>query len=160
MRSWRPLLALIVLLCISTGLIAGDKKDGDGTSSASFVVLKDESGKPVRNASVILHPVGKNDKQKKTGFELKTDADGKTHFDGIPYGTLRVQVIAHGFQTFGDDFQMNQPEQEITIRLKRPQGQYSIYENNDGRANGTGTSSGTTTNGTGTTTAPPPDKDK
>lgn len=159
MKSWRPLLAFAVLLCISTGMIASDKKDGEGSSSANFVVLKDENGKPVRNAAVILHPVGKNDKQKKTGFELKTDADGKTHFDGIPYGLLRVQVIAHGFQTFGDDFQMNQPEQDITIRLKRPQGQYSIYENNDGREKGTatstGSSGGTTTNGTGTTTTPP-----
>jgi hypothetical protein len=161
MRLWRPLLAVAVLLFVSTSLIAGDKKDGEGTSSANFIVLKDENGKPVRNAAVVLHPVGKNEKQKKTGFELKTDADGKTHFDGIPYGLLRVQVIAHGFQTFGEDFQMNQPEQDITIRLKRPQGQYSIYENNDGRANGTatstGSSNGTTTNGTGTAT-PPPDK--
>jgi hypothetical protein len=159
MKLWRPLLAIAVLLFISTSLIAGDKKDGEGTSSASFVVLKDENGKPVRNAAVILHPVGKNEKQKKAGFELKTDADGKTHFDGIPYGLLRVQVIAHGFQTFGEDFQMNQPEQDITIRLKRPQDQYSIYENNNGRANGTATSSGSsggaTTNGTGTATAPP-----
>lgn len=158
MRLWRPLLAVAVLLFISTSLVAGDKKDGEGTSSANFIVLKDENGKPVRNASVVLHPVGKNEKQKKTGFELKTDADGKTHFDGIPYGLLRVQVIAHGFQTFGEDFQMNQPEQDITIRLKPPQGQYSIYENNDERAKGSATSSGSSgapTNGTGTTTAPP-----
>ena len=160
MRLWRPLLAVVVLLFISTSLIASDQKEDEGTSSANFVVLKDETGKPVRNAAVILHPVGKNAKQKKTGFELKTDADGKTRFDGIPFGLLRVQVIAKGFQTFGDDFQINQPEQNITIRLKRPQGQYSIYENNDGRANGTSTNSGSsggTTNGSGSTT-PPPDK--
>jgi hypothetical protein len=164
MNSWRPLLALAVLLCISTVLIASDKKDGEGTSSTNFVVLKDESGKPVRNAAVVLHPVGKNAKQKKQGFELKTDADGKTHFDGVPFGLLRVQVIAHGFQTFGDDFQINQPEQEITIRLKRPQSQYSIYESNEGREKGTATSTGSggatsaPANATGTTTPPPPDK--
>lgn len=160
MRSWRPLLAVAVLFAISTCLIASDKKDGEGTSSASFVVLRDESGKPVRNAAVILHPVGKNAKQKREGFELKTDADGKTHFDGVPFGVLRVQVIAHGFQTFGDDFQINQMEQEITIRLKRPQAQYSIYENNDGRQKGTATSTGSgggtsaPANGMGTTTTP------
>lgn len=169
MRLCRPLLAIAALLFLSTSLIASDKKDVEGTSSANFVVLKDETGKPVRNAAVILHPVGKNAKQKNTGFELKTDAEGKTRFDGIPFGVLRVQVIAHGFQTFGDDFQINQSEQNITIRLKRPQGQYSIYENNDGRAKGTATSTGSggTTNDGGTTTAPangdgtttpPPDK--
>ena len=111
--------------------MAGGKDDGP-QSALSFVVLKDDTGKPIRNAAVVLHPVGQHGKQAKSGFELKSDNDGKTHFDGIPYGTWRVQVIANGFQTFGSDYNMNQPVQEITIRLKRPQGQYSIYEKHDG----------------------------
>ena len=45
----------------------------------------------------------------------------------IPYGLIRVQVIAPGFQTFGEDYTINQPEQPVTIRLKRPRDQYSIY---------------------------------
>ena len=99
----------------------------DQLSSTSFVVLKDESGKPVRDAAVVLHPVGKHGKQMKTGFELKTDAEGKTHFDGVPFGPLRVQVIAHGFQTYGGDFDINQTDQQITIRLKRPQDRVLDY---------------------------------
>ena len=82
----------------------------------------------MRNAAVILHPVKRNGKQAKGGIELKTDAEGKTESDGMPYGTLRVQVIAPGFQTFGNDFTINQPEQIVTVRLKRPQGQYTIYD--------------------------------
>jgi uncharacterized GH25 family protein len=100
------------------------------------VVLKDDSGKPIRNAAVILHPVGQHGKQEKAGFELKSDSEGKTHFDGVPYGTWRIQVIAPGFQTFGDDYNINQAEQEITVRLKRPQQQYSIYEKHDDNAVG------------------------
>jgi len=42
---------------------------------------------------------------------------------------LRVQVLAPGFQTFGEDYDINQPTMEITIKLKRPEGQYSIYGN-------------------------------
>jgi len=132
----RPAFLLILVVLFSLGVIAGDKKDDAPESSLSFVVLKDDNGKPIRNAAVVLHPVGKHGKQEKTGFELKTDPDGKTHFDGVPYGTLRVQVIAPGFQTFGDDFAIRQPTQEITIRLKRPQGQYSIYEKHDGSSTG------------------------
>jgi hypothetical protein len=82
----------------------------------------------VRNAAVILHPVAEHGKQSRGGFELKTNSEGKTESDGIPYGMLRVQVIAHGFQTFGQDYTINQPQQELVIRLKRPQGQYSIYD--------------------------------
>ncbi len=44
---------------------------------------------------------------------------------------LRVQVIASGFQTYGEDFNIAQPSQEITVHLKRPQQQYSIYEKHE-----------------------------
>lgn len=127
----RLLLFLLSAVLISAALMASDKKDEGPQSALSFLVLKDDTGKPIRNAAVVLHPVGQHGKQAKGGFELKSDNDGKTHFDGIPYGTWRVQVIANGFQTFGGDYSVNQAEQEITIRLKRPQGQYSIYDKHD-----------------------------
>jgi hypothetical protein len=62
-------------------------------------------------------------------MELKTDADGRANIDGIPYGPLRVQVLAPHFQTFGEDYEINKPEMEIPVKLKHPGGQYSIYDN-------------------------------
>ncbi len=138
MKTSRVLLILLTAVLISATLMASGKDDGP-QSSLSFMVLKDDTGKPIRNAAVVLHPVGQHGKQAKGGFELKSDNDGKTHFDGIPYGTWRVQVIANGFQTFGGDYSVNQAEQEITIRLKRPQGQYSIYDKHDDSGNGSST---------------------
>lgn len=93
-----------------------------------FLVIKDDSGKPVRNAGVVMHPVNKSGQQSRGGYELKTDPDGKASFDGVPYGPLRVQVLAPGFQTFGDDYQVDKPQMQITVKLKRPQKQYSIYD--------------------------------
>jgi len=43
----------------------------------NFVVIRDYSGKPIRNASVVMHPVEKNGKQSKGGLQIKTDPDGK-----------------------------------------------------------------------------------
>ena len=97
-------------------------------SDLRFVVVRDYNGKPVRNAAVVLHPVSKRGKQTRGGLELKTDNEGRTKIDGIPYGPLRVQVLAPGFQTFGEDYEINKPELEITVKLKRPGGQYSVYE--------------------------------
>jgi hypothetical protein len=37
-------------------------------------------------------------------------------------------VLADGFQTFGDDYDIERPAMEITIKMKRPSGQYSVYE--------------------------------
>jgi hypothetical protein len=116
---------LIALLVVAVGVVASaDKKD---YANLKFVVLKDANGKPVRNASVILHPVNKDGKQSKGGLELKTNADGQASYAGIPFGKLRIQVIASGFQTFGDDYDINKPEMEISIRVKRPQDQVTIY---------------------------------
>jgi len=72
--------------------------------------------------------VSSKDKQQNGGLELKTDVDGKASYDGIPYGKIRVQVLAPGFQTFGEDYDINQPTMDVTIKMKRPAGQYSIYE--------------------------------
>ena len=126
-RSARGLIGLVLLLV--AGVVGrGMAQDDERTSWLKFLVLRDNNGKPVKNAAVIMHPVNSKGKQAKGGMELKTDTEGRTNFDGIPYGMLRVQVLATGFQTFGEDYDVNKPEMEITIKLKRPQGQYSIYD--------------------------------
>jgi hypothetical protein len=118
-------LSLFALLGAAT---AQKDKDDENTAVLNFVILKDDNGKPVRSAAVIMHPVSSHGKQSRGGLELKTDADGKTSFDGVPYGKLRVQVLASGFQTFGEDYEIDRATMDFTIRLKRPQGQYSIYQ--------------------------------
>ncbi len=119
-------LLLIVPLCLSAK--DNKKPPPEPLCSLSFVVLKDSDGKPIKNASVIVHALSKEGSQERDGFQLKTDTDGKASIDGIPYGNLRVQAVAHGLQTFGDDIEVNQPKQEIVIRLKPPPGQISIYK--------------------------------
>ena len=120
---------LVVVLLAAVFALATEK-----SSDLKFTVIRDYNGKPVRNASVILHPIDNEGKQR-GGYQLKTDPEGKTNFDGAPYGTLRIQVLAQGFQTYGEDFKIDQPITDITIKLKRPGGQYSIYDDkNQGAA--------------------------
>jgi hypothetical protein len=123
MLSTKTLLLGACLLAFSAVAAAADD-----ISIVKFVVLKEYNGKPVRNASIVLHPVDKNGKQKRSGQQLKTDNEGKTEYPGIPYGKVRVQVIAPNLQTFGADYEINQPDMEIVIKLKRPQEQHTIYK--------------------------------
>jgi hypothetical protein len=127
-KRFSILFVLIVLFGV--GLIGLSKaQDDEGPmSDLRFVVVRDYNGKPVRNAAVVLHPLNRKGKQARGGLELKTDGEGRTSIDGIPYGPLRVQVLAPGFQTFGEDYKIDKPELEITVKLKRPGGQYSVYE--------------------------------
>jgi hypothetical protein len=116
---------------------SGKNKDDDEEPTAilNVLILKQDNGKPVRNAAVIMHSVNSHGKQSKGDLELKTDLDGKASFDGVPYGKLRVQVLAPGFQTFGQDYDVNQPDLDLTIKLNRPESQYSIYGNQSGGKN-------------------------
>jgi 5-hydroxyisourate hydrolase-like protein (transthyretin family) len=125
------LLVMALALVLGWGVAgrAAAQDDEGPTSSLRFVVVRDSDGKPVRNAEVVLHQVKRKGKQDKGEMELKTDADGRTNIDGIPYGPLRVQVLAPHFQTFGEDYEINKAEMEITVKLKHPGGQYSTYEN-------------------------------
>jgi hypothetical protein len=117
----------LVLLLTSVAGFAGSHDDIGPTCHLSFVVVKDYNGKPVRNASVVLHLVTEKGKQERGGIELKTDPEGKANYETVPYGKLRVQVLMTGFQTYGADYDITQSTMEITIRIKRPEGQFSAY---------------------------------
>ena len=99
------------------------------SSRIEVTVLKASNGKPIENAAVIFHPIeGDRDKG---SLELKTNEDGKAIIDVIPVGdTVRLQIIANGFQTYGQDFKVDKEELSMEIHMKRPGGQYSIYKNN------------------------------
>jgi Carboxypeptidase regulatory-like domain len=120
--------AAVLLLAMASVAVAQKDKDLEPTCWIYFTVVKDDNGKPVRNAAVVMHPVNTTGKQERGGMELKTNPDGKADFDGIPYGKLRVQVLAPGFQTYGEDFDIEKDKAEITVKLKRPQGQFSVYD--------------------------------
>jgi hypothetical protein len=126
-------------------------------------VLRDFNGKPIEDAHVIFHPIqGDRDKG---DLELKTDEDGKIVIDVLPIGdTVRMQVIANGYQTYGQDYKVDKPEMSMEVRMKRPGAQYSIYkdnsttpkpDNNSGAGNGSGKSSAPPQN-----SAPPASADK
>ena len=126
-----------VFLIIASTLFAGQQdrrgrkyKAPPATMKIDILVVRATNGKPIPNAAVIFHPV--NEKGKVEGaMELKTDLDGKTTLDVIPVGsTVRLQIIANGFQTFGNDYIANADAKEIKIKMQRPTSQYSIYKGN------------------------------
>jgi hypothetical protein len=125
-RTLKALALTALILAFALPLAA--KKKQEPLATLNFVVLRDENDKPVRNAAVVLHPVDEEGKQTRGGLELKTSPEGKASYEGVPYGKLRIQVLAPGFQTYGGDYDINQESMDITVKLKRPTKQYSIYE--------------------------------
>jgi hypothetical protein len=125
----------LTLVCLFSMLLpavalAGKKSPvpEEKTASVNMTVIRNSSGKPVKNAEVVIHLIDNHGKPKQEGLELKTHEDGKAEASGIPYGKVRIQVIAPGFRTYGEDFSINQPNHEFTIKLQKPAEQLSIYK--------------------------------
>jgi hypothetical protein len=115
-----------ILLCCLAAVAQDDNTPP--TATVNLTVVREASGKPVKNAEVVLHLLDKHGNQRQAGLELKTHDDGKAGTSGVPYGKVRIQVIAQGFQTWGNDFEVKQPNLEITIKLQKPKEQFSIYK--------------------------------
>ncbi len=117
----------LCLFCFSIALVFGFVE-----STKLSVKVLTPSGKPLDRASVIIKFVSGRDKLKayskiRTQWETKTNQEGLTNIPAIPQGKIRIQVIAAGYQTFGQDFDVNQEEQTIDIKLNPPQAQYSAH---------------------------------
>ena len=97
------------------------------------VAVKTLSGSPVDRASVIVKFVKGRAKMKlgkkilKT-WETRTNQEGLAKIPPIPQGSIQVQVIAKGYQTFGQIFDIDDEAKNIEIKLNPPQEQYSSHQ--------------------------------
>ena len=103
------------------------------TSHIEVEVLKGYNGKPVVNAAVVFHAV--RDGRDEGNLEVKTNDDGKAVIDVIATGSVvDVQVIADGFATFADKYQIDEASRLIAVKMVRPQAQISAYTDRHGQA--------------------------
>jgi hypothetical protein len=103
------------------------------TSHIEVTVLKGFNKKPIDGAHVIFHPV--KDGVDEGNLEVKTHQDGKVSIDVIPTGSkVTIQVLADGFATYAEDYQVNEADRQIVISMIRPRAQVSAYVDNKGKA--------------------------
>jgi len=96
------------------------------------ISVKSKTGKPVEYASVIVkfikgRSATKLGKKIRKEWELRTNQDGLAKIPPIPQGTILVQIIAKNYQTFGQNFEVDEEEKTLDITLNPPQPQYSVY---------------------------------
>ena len=119
------LFGIALLLTVAAGLPTAAQDD---KTRLTVKVLRETDGKPVADAHVVIHfTEGKLLKDRRGTWETKTNRRGEVMLPNVPTGTARVQVIARGYQTYGNQHQFTKAEEEVTIRLKSPQGQVSAY---------------------------------
>jgi hypothetical protein len=117
--------ALILALALSLPMLAADL-------TTLTIAVKSPGGKPVEGASVIVKFVKGRSKTKfgkkiRTEWELRSNQEGLAKIPPIPQGTILVQIIAKNFQTFGQNFDVDEDEKTLDITLNAPQPQYSAH---------------------------------
>jgi Carboxypeptidase regulatory-like domain len=97
------------------------------------VAVRSPYDNPVDNASVIVKFVKGRSKAKlgtkiRKEWETRTNQQGLAKIPPIPQGSILVQVIAKGYQTFGQTFDIDQEAKTIEVKLNPPQAQYSSHQ--------------------------------
>lgn len=94
------------------------------------VSVMDPKGQPVKNAGVVMAQqrvaTGRMSKHP-FNVEIHTDDQGKATVQGFAPGVVLVQVIAHGYQTYGQAFIMKKADESVHVKLKPPRSQVTIY---------------------------------
>ena len=96
------------------------------------IVVTNENGKPIDNASVVVKFVAGRSKSKfgakvHTEWDMRTSQEGIAKLPAIPQGKILIQVIAKNYQTFGQTIDVDEDERTVEIKLKPPQPQYSAH---------------------------------
>ena len=105
---------------------------GDSGTTRLRIEVQNLQGKPIERASVIVNfvegrSVVKLGKKNVTQWEVRTNQEGVAKVPAIPEGKVRIQVIAKGYQTFGETFEVADEEKTIAIKLNPPQPQFSAH---------------------------------
>ena len=96
------------------------------------IVVTSPNGKPIDRASVVVtfggRSIVKFGKLVRTSWEVRSSQEGVVDIPEMPKGKIKVQVIAKGYQTFGQTFDVDEDQRTIEIKLNLPQPQYSVHE--------------------------------
>jgi hypothetical protein len=126
------MLSRIALLAASAVLLTGSLSADDEMTRLK-VEVKTLGDRPIERAAVIVNfvegrSIAKLGKKVQTRWEVRTNQEGVAKVPLIPEGKVRVQVIAKGYQTFGETFDVEGDEKTLTIKLNPPQPPYSAHQ--------------------------------
>lgn len=122
--------ALLLSLAAPSPAAAQNQSKKNQVSSVRITVtVVDPSGNPVQNAGVVLRQEKVRNRIPKDPFnvEIHTNEHGQASVSGFEPGIVLVQVIAHGFQTWGQGFIMEHADEAVHVKLDPPQSQVTIY---------------------------------
>ena len=130
MESMRPATIcaalLLARLAAPAALLAQDAKGkpeppATAANKLTIEVTGGDDNRVIENASVYLKTVEEHlIKDKKFEVNVKTNQKGVAHVPQAPTGRVLIQVVAEGWKTFGQWFDITDLKPVIKIHLERP----------------------------------------
>lgn len=129
-HSHRFELRLLSLACAVLWVLvttpATVRAQAEERTNLTVVVTESENGQPIPQARLTLQfrepgNPAKLKRSKPIAYSAKTNAQGRYRFTNLPKGTIRLLVTAERRQSFGKEFELEQDNQVIDVRLKKPQ---------------------------------------
>ena len=129
----RLALHVCMLLVLGLALAFPTLAEDDADLTTITVEVTNQKDKPIPRASVVVRfiegrSIVKFGKKIATSYQLRTSNEGKVTVPPIPQGKILIQVIAKGYQTYGDYHEIYETTRTVPIKLSPPQKQYSAHD--------------------------------
>ena len=117
-RTWVFVGAAILLSCVG---FKPAQQQPIPEVSLTVVVIEAETGDPVSQARLTLTFKQQGRLHRSISYSAKTNAQGRYRFTNIPKETIRLLVTADRHQSFGKEIEVEEDNQVIEVKLKKPQ---------------------------------------
>lgn len=131
-RQW-AVLGLAVLAILSSPAVGAREQeksqptkpagsDSGLTTKLRIEVIAGEKDEPVESASIYVKYTRERTLKKDEKIEMntKTNRSGVAIVGDVPRGKVLIQVIAQGWKTFGQWYELEKTEHTIKIKLQKP----------------------------------------
>jgi hypothetical protein len=111
-----------IVILVSCGMCRSAQQQPTPEYSLNVVVKEATTGDVISQARLTLtFKTGKL--HRVVSYGAKTNAQGQYRFTNIPKGTVHLFVTAERHQSFGKEIELEEDNQTIEVKLKKPQAQ-------------------------------------
>jgi len=119
---WPIWISAGIVILLSCGMCSYAQQQPIPEFSLNVVVKEADTGDVISQARLTL--TFKSGKlHRVVSYGAKTNAQGQYRYTNIPKGTVHLFVTAERHQSFGKEIELEQDNQAIEVKLKKPQPQ-------------------------------------
>ncbi len=120
----RTLVTLALAVAVAASFLGPSlvRAEDKGTVRLEIQLTSKETEKPIRDATIYVkfkqNRRLRKDRQRE--WNVKTNRKGHAAINGLPAGTVLVQIVVPGWRTYGKFHEIKSPKHKLEIELEKP----------------------------------------